>query len=61
MFKRIDANGDGKVTKAEFMVFPAFQSDTAKTEQMWQHVSNGKEEITLKEFLAVVSGGKQDK
>ena len=61
MFKKCDANGDGKVTKAEFMAFPESQSDAAKAEQMWQHVSNGKEEITLAEFIAIVTGGKQDK
>ena len=58
-FKKLDANGDGKVTKAEFMAFPESQSDAAKAEQMWQHVSNGKEEITLAEFLALVSGGER--
>jgi Ca2+-binding EF-hand superfamily protein len=61
MFKRLDANGDGKVTKAEFMTFPESQSDAAKAEQMWQHISNGKEALTLAEFIAVVSGGKQGK
>ena len=61
MFKRIDANGDGKLTKAEFMVSPMAKEDAATAEQKWQHISNGKEELTLAEFIAVVTGGKQDK
>ena len=62
MFKKIDANGDGKLTKAEFMAFPAFANDTAKAEGMWKHISNDKEAVTLAEFLAVVAAGeKKDK
>ncbi len=62
MFKKIDADGDGKLTQAEFMAFPAFQQDTAKAEGMWKHISNGKEAVTLAEFLAVVAAGeKKDK
>ena len=61
MFKKCDANGDGKLTKAEFMVSPIAKEDVATAEQKWQHISNGKEEITLAEFIAVVTGGKQGK
>ena len=61
MFKKSDANSDGKLTKAEFMISPIAKEDAATAEQKWQHISNGKEEITLAEFIAVVTGGKQDK
>lgn len=51
-FKKLDSNGDGKLSKAEYMASPGAKKDSAKAETRWKHLSKGKEEITLDEYKA---------
>ena len=58
-FKKMDANSDGKLTKAEFMASPGAKKDEAKAATRWTNLSKGKEEITLDEFKAASTGKKK--
>jgi len=51
-FKRWDANGDGKVTKAEFLAAPIAKRHPDTIEARWQALANGKDEIRLEDFKA---------
>ena len=43
VFKKLDTNGDGKLTKAEYMASPGAKKDAAKAEERWKAISKGKE------------------
>jgi hypothetical protein len=55
VFKKWDANGDGKVTKAEFMAAPIARRHPGTIEARWQAISGGKDEITLEEYKVAVA------
>ena len=44
LFKKWDANGDGKLTKAEFVAAPIAKRHPDTIEARWKAISNGKEE-----------------
>jgi hypothetical protein len=58
-FKKMDTNGDGKLTKAEFMASPGAKKDEAKAATRWEAISKGKAEVTLDEFKAGSAGKKK--
>src|ERR1035441_10656635 len=55
LFKKWDANGDGNLTKAEFMAAPIAKRHPDTIEARWNAISNGKDEITLEEYKAAVA------
>ncbi|MEI6074819.1 MAG: GH92 family glycosyl hydrolase [Verrucomicrobiota bacterium] len=55
LFKKWDANGDGKLTKAEFMAAPIAKRHPDTIELRWQAISNGKGEVTLEEYKAAIA------
>ena len=55
LFKKWDANGDGKLTKAEFMAAPIAKRHPDTIEARWKAISKGKDEITLEEYRAAVA------
>ncbi len=58
MFKKLDANSDGKVTSEEFMASPAAKKDAAKAEASFgKKDKNGDKSLDLAEFSA--AGGKK--
>jgi hypothetical protein len=59
IFKKLDTNGDGKVTKDEYMAGPRAKQDPAKAEERWKTISKGKDSITLEDFKAGMTGGKK--
>ena len=56
IFKKLDSNNDGKLTKDEFMANPRAKEDPAKAEERWKAMSKGKDSITLEEFKAAGPG-----
>jgi hypothetical protein len=56
VFKKLDANGDGKLTKEEYLAGPRAKQDPAKAEERWKAMSKGKDSITLEEFKAAGPG-----
>ncbi len=53
-FKKLDANGDGKVTAEEFKASPAAQKDAAKAEASFaKKDKDGDKSLTLEEFSAM--------
>ena len=60
MFKKLDTNGDGVVTKDEFMAGPRAKEDPAKAEERFKSLDKkGTGKITLEEFKAGMGGGKK--
>ena len=51
-FKKWDANGDGKVTKAEFLAAPIAKRHPESIAARWMAISKGKEAFTLEDFRA---------
>ena len=60
VFKKLDANGDGKVSLEEFKAGPAGKKDPAKAEEIFKKKDkDGDGFLTLEEFSA--AGGKKNK
>jgi len=60
VFKKLDANGDGKVSLEEFKAGPAGKKDPAKAEEIFKKKDkDGDGFLTLEEFSA--PGGKKNK
>ncbi|MGB8169491.1 MAG: EF-hand domain-containing protein [Chthoniobacteraceae bacterium] len=58
MFKKLDTNGDGKVSSEEFMASPGAKKDAAKAEASFaKKDKDGDKSLTLEEFSA--AGGKK--
>ena len=53
LFKRWDASGDGRLTKAEFMAAPIAKRHPDTIEARWKAIANGKDEISLEEYKAI--------
>lgn len=51
MFKKMDKNNDGKLTKDEFV---AGKKDPTKAEAAWSKLAGDKESITLEEYKAAM-------
>ena len=59
MFKKLDSNSDGVVTKDEFMAGPRAKQDPAKAEERFKALDKkGDGKITLEEFKAGGPGKK---
>ncbi len=60
VFKKLDTNGDGKVSLEEFKAGPAGKKDPAKAEEIFKKKDkDGDGFLTLEEFSA--AGGKKNK
>jgi Ca2+-binding EF-hand superfamily protein len=60
IFKKLDANGDGKVSLEEFKAGPIGKKDPAKAEEIFKKKdTNGDGSLSLEEFSA--AGGKKNK
>lgn len=60
VFKKLDANGDGKVSLEEFKAGPAGKKDPAKAEEIFKKKDKDNDgSLTLEEFSA--PGGKKNK
>lgn len=58
MFKKLDTNGDGSVSKDEWMAGPMAKRDAAKGEERFKSLDkNGDGKLSLEEFKA--GGGKK--
>jgi hypothetical protein len=63
IFKKLDTNGDGSISKDEFMAGPRAKEDPAKAEERFKMLDkNSDGKITLEEFKAAApgKGGKGD-
>jgi hypothetical protein len=60
-FKKLDTNGDGTVTKEEFMASKKAQKDADKAGKHFEKLDANKDgKVTKEEFLAVEKGKKGD-
>jgi Ca2+-binding EF-hand superfamily protein len=60
VFKKLDTNGDGKVSLEEFKAGPAGKKDPAKAEEIFKKKDKDNDgSLTLEEFSA--AGGKKNK
>jgi hypothetical protein len=59
MFKKLDANGDGKVTLDEFMASPAAKKDPDKAKARFAKIAAGGDSFTLEQWTAAQAGGKK--
>jgi hypothetical protein len=59
VFKKLDANGDGKLTLDEYMASPMAKKDPDKAKARFQKMANGADSITLEQWVAASSGGKK--
>jgi len=59
-FKKLDANGDGKLTLEEFLAGPQGKKDPDKAKAYFQKVDKDNTgSITLEQWVAAHSGGKK--
>ena len=62
VFKKLDANGDGKLTLEEWLASPQGKKDPDKAKaafQKWDKDNTGS--LTLEQWVAAHSGGKKNK
>lgn len=53
MFKKLDKNGDGSISKEEFLASPGAKKDPAKAEERFKKLDkNGDGKLSLDEFKA---------
>lgn len=61
-FKKLDANGDGKLTLEEFLAGPQGKKDPDKAKAYFQKLDKDNTgSITLEQWVAAHSGGKKNK
>ena len=61
VFKKLDTNGDGKLTLDEYLASPGAKKDPDKAKARFQKIANGADSITLDQWVAAQSGGKKNK
>jgi len=61
-FKKLDTNGDGKLTLEEFLAGPQGKKDPDKAKAYFQKIDKDNTgSITLEQWVAAHSGGKKNK